>query len=118
MELLFLSPFSDFFFVSIFLVYLSDPTFWNLMHSNILSFRMEKQKNPKMVSDRAQHLRTIALWGWNFSKMGGAKKLKAQASSPLGAWWLPWWLSLREANKRGREQNRRKIPYNAKETDT
>lgn len=112
-----MSPFSDFFFVSIFLVYLSDPTFCNLTHSNILSFRME-QKNPKMVSDRAQHLRTIALWGWNFSKMGGAKKLKAQASSPLGAWWLPWWLSLRKANKRGREQNRRKIPYNAKETDT
>lgn len=31
--------------------------------------------------------------------MGGAEKLKPQASSSLGARWLPWWLSLREANE-------------------
>ena len=32
--------------------------------------------------------------------MGGAKKLKPQASSSLGAWWLPWWLSLRGTDKK------------------
>ena len=37
--------------------------------------------------------------------MGGAKKLKPQASSSLGAWWLPWWLSLR--GKDLKKQNRK-----------
>lgn len=37
--------------------------------------------------------------------MGGAKKLKPQASSSLGAWWLPWWLSLRGTDLK--KQNRK-----------
>lgn len=32
--------------------------------------------------------------------MGGAKKHKPQACSSLGAWWLPWWLSLRETSEK------------------
>ena len=37
--------------------------------------------------------------------MGGAKELKPQASSSLGAWWLPWWLSLRGTDEK--KQNRK-----------